>query len=141
MKDLNTFFNLLLKDKTEMISIQFFRYFFVGAMAFLVDLGSLYILTSYLNIYYLYSAAFAFFLGLITNYFISIQWVFNKRKLESQIKEFHIFAFIGIVGLLLNEFFIWLFTDYFLVFYLNSKILSALFVLIWNFFVRKYTLF
>jgi putative flippase GtrA len=125
-------------DKTE---IQFFRYIFVGGVAFIVDFTSLYVLTDFFGIYYLYSAAAAFILGLVVNYFISISWVFNKRKLNSKTIEFSVFALIGIVGLGLNEIFIWFFTDELNLFYLVSKILAAIIILFWNFFARKITLF
>jgi putative flippase GtrA len=125
-------------DKTE---IQFFRYIFVGGVAFIVDFTSLYVLTDFFGIYYLYSAAAAFILGLVVNYFISISWVFNKRKLNSKTIEFSVFAMIGIIGLGLNEIFIWFFTDELNLFYLVSKILAAIIILFWNFFARKITLF
>ncbi|MDP3066192.1 MAG: GtrA family protein, partial [Methanobacteriaceae archaeon] len=73
----------LLKDGTDNTSIQLFRYVFVGGVAFLVDFGSLYLLTEFFGIYYLTSAAIAFLLGLITNYILSISWVFNKRTLNN----------------------------------------------------------
>jgi putative flippase GtrA len=131
----------LLKDQTNKTRIQLFRYLFVGGAAFIVDLLSLYILTDFFGIYYLISAAIAFILGLFVNYFLSVSWVFNKRKLDSKTFEFGIFAVIGIVGLGLNEVFIWFFTQELQVYYLLSKILAAVIILFWNFFARKYVLF
>jgi putative flippase GtrA len=45
------------------------------------------------------------------------------------------------VGLGLNEVFIWFFTAEVGFYYLISKIISAIIVLFWNFFARKYVLF
>jgi putative flippase GtrA len=118
-----------------------FRYLFVGGAAFIVDFLSLFILTDYFGIYYLISAAIAFILGLIANYFLSISWVFNKRKLKNRHFEFGVFAFIGIVGLGFNEVFIWFFTQNLQIYYLESKIFAAVIILLWNFFARKYILF
>ena len=131
----------LLKHPTDKTSIQFLRYIFVGGAAFIVDFGSLYILTDIFGIYYLISAAIAFLLGLVANYLLSISWVFNKRTLDSKSMEFGIFTFIGIIGLGLNEFFIWFFTAEVGFYYLISKIISAVIILFWNFFARKYVLF
>lgn len=113
----------------------------MGGAAFLVDFGSLYILTDFVGLYYLTSAALAFILGLIVNYILSISWVFNKRALENPSYEFGVFSIIGIVGLGLNEIFIWFFTAELSFYYLLSKILAAILILFWNFFARKYTLF
>ena len=133
--------DFLLKKSTDKIGIQFFRYIFVGGAAFLVDFVSLYLLTDFLGVYYLTSAAIAFILGLIVNYFLSTYWVFNKRKLDNLTFEFGIFAIIGIVGLGLNELFIWFFTAELNFYYLISKILAAALILFWNFFARKFVLF
>jgi putative flippase GtrA len=131
----------LLKDNTDKTHIQMFRYLFVGGAAFIVDFLSLFILTDFFGIYYLISAAIAFILGLIANYFLSISWVFNKRKLESRRIEFGMFAIIGIIGLGFNEIFIWFFTQDLQIYYLISKIFAAIIILFWNFFARKYILF
>lgn len=131
----------LFKHETDKTTIQFFRYIFVGGAAFIVDFGSLYILTDIFGIYYLLSAAIAFILGLIANYLLSISWVFNRRTMNNRLSEFTIFTTIGIIGLGLNEVLIWFFTDYVGLFYLISKIIAAIIILFWNFFARKYALF
>lgn len=128
-------------SKSSSTFIQLFRYTFVGGIAFLVDFGLLFAFTEIFNLYYLISAAIAFIAGLVTNYFLSISWVFNRRILKSRSLEFGIFTFIGIVGLCLNELFIWFFTEYIHFHYLLSKIVSTIFIYLWNFFARKYILF
>jgi putative flippase GtrA len=133
--------NRLLKQETERTVIQLIRYVFVGGAAFIVDFGSLFILTDFFGIYYLVSAAIAFILGLIVNYSLSISWVFNNRTLDNSTLEFGVFSLIGIVGLGLNEIFIWFFTAKIGFYYLISKVISAIIVLLWNFFARKYVLF
>lgn len=131
----------LLKKKTDNTFIQLFRYTFVGGLAFIVDFGSLYFFTEFLNIHYLISAAIGFLLGLTTNYMLSIVWVFNKRKLESKYLEFWIFGLVGLIGLVFNELFIWFFTEHIHFHYLISKIITTLLVYLWNFFARKFILF
>lgn len=131
----------LFSGKTNNYFLQLFRYTFVGGFAFMVDFGTLYILTDYLKIYYLISAGIAFILGLIVNYLLSIKWVFNVRVVENHMLEFLIFSLIGLVGLGLTEFFLWLFTDILLIYYLVSKAITAFMVYFWNFTARKIFLF
>lgn len=83
----------------------------------------------------------AFILGLITNYFLSIKWVFSIRSIENKKIEFLLFSIIGLIGLGLNELLLWIFTDLILIHYLLSKIITAIFVYLWNFIGRKYLLF
>lgn len=132
---------MLLKQSTDKTLIQFFRYICVGGVAFLLDFGTLYYFTEYLGIHYLLSAALAFLLGLAANYLLSITWVFNNHTLDNKVSEFGVFALIGIIGLGLNEVIIWFFTANVHFYYMFSKIISAVIVLFWNFFARKYLLF
>lgn len=131
----------LLVNKTDRFSIQLLRYTFVGGFAFIVDFSSLFLLTEYLSIHYLLSAAIAFVFGVITNYLLSIRWVFQNRTLKNRWLELGLFALIGIVGLGLNEIIIWLFTEWVGFHYLASKIVSTIVVFFWNFIVRKIALF
>lgn len=134
--------NQLLFIKTDNIFIQFFRYFWVGGIAFLVDFGTLFYLTEFLSVYYLISAMIAFLCGLTTNYLLSIKWVFSTRKYSNITHEIIVFSLIGIIGLGLNELIMWTCTERLLKFhYLLSKIISTFFVYVWNFFARKFLLF
>jgi len=128
-------------DKSDKTSIQLFKYFFVGGIAYTVDFGSLFILTDLVKIHYLISAAIAFTLGLITNYSLSIIWVFSKRTVANKRLEFILFSIIGLVGLGLNEVIIWFFTEWVHFHYLISKVFSTVVVFFWNFFARKKILF
>jgi putative flippase GtrA len=120
---------------------QFARYLVVGGLAFLVDLGTLYLLTEFAGIYYLVSAAVAFLLGLAVNYLLSRTWVFDRRVIGNTGLEFLVFAAIGVVGLGLNEAIIWFLHEPMNFHYLVAKIVSGGIVLLWNFGARKFWLF
>ena len=129
------------RGKTNNTLLQLFRYTFVGGFAFLVDFGTLFLLTEFFHIHYLVSAGIAFIFGLTINYFLSVLWVFSCRTMESRLLEFFLFALIGLVGLGLTELFLWILTDILLIYYLLSKIITTIVVYFWNFFARKIVLF
>lgn len=131
----------LFKEKTDNTLLQLFRYTFVGGFAFLIDFGTLYIMTEYCKIHYLISAGVAFIFGLTINYFLSVKWVFSSRTMRNRLLEFLLFTVIGLIGLVLNEFFLWILTDILLIYYLLSKIITTIIVYFWNFFARKVILF
>jgi len=133
--------NFLLKDKSNNTFVQLFRYTIVGVISFIFDFSTLFILTEYLNLHYLFSAAIAFLIGLTTNYLLSISWVFVKRSISSKYAEFFLFFAVGLIGLALNEVFIWSFTEIIGIYYLHSKIFSTILVYLWNFSLRKLLLF
>ncbi len=128
--------NKLFIEKTNDVKIQFLRYIFVGGIAAVVNIGSLYIFTDVFHLYYLISNIFGFVLGLITNYLLSKVLVFAKEQKFNKIIEFTIYTIIGVIGLGLDTFFLWIFTSLGL-YYLLSKIISTVLVFIWNFGARK----
>lgn len=140
-------------EETDHILSQFFRYFFVGGLAFAVDFGTLTALTffPFFSHYDILAATISFVLGLTVNYLLSVRWVFKRRNVENKTLEFLVFAGIGVIGLGLNALFIWGFTDHVFVWMfpalgkqpriLLSKLVSTALVYLWNFFARKLTLF
>lgn len=112
-----------------------------SGLALVFDFGSLILMTSVFNVYYLYSAAVAFFLGLVTNYILSILWVFNRRVISSWYGEFIIFVLVGVGALVLTELVMWTLTEIVTLHYADSKGCSTLVSFSWNFLCRKAILF
>lgn len=133
--------NRLFAGETSDTLTQLFRYAFVGGAAFIVDYGSLWLLTEVCGLHYLLSAAIAFILGLVCNYLLSTVWVFSRHSFDSRWAEFAVFALIGVVGLGMNELIMWVGTDVLQLHYMLSKIISTAIVFFWNFFARKFILF
>ncbi len=132
---------LLLKGETGSTQVQLFRYLWVGGFAFIIDYGSLFVLTEFFYVDYLLSAAISFILGLVVNYILSTMWVFSESRLNNKWAEFIGFATIGIVGLLLNEIIMYICCEIFGIYYMFSKLCSTGVVFFWNFFARKIALF
>lgn len=55
--------------------------------------------------------------------------------------EFTVYSIIGVIGLLINNFLLYFFTDYLHIHYMISKLITAILVMGWNFFGRKLILF
>jgi putative flippase GtrA len=127
--------------KAEHIHIQLTRFLFVGTLSFLIDFSILWFCTDILKIYYIISATIAFIFSVIINYLLSTFWVFHKSKLDSKLNEFGIFVLLSGVGLILNDVFLYVFTDFFHVYYLFSKVIATGIVMFWNFISRKKILF
>ena len=101
LKSLN-FFSLLLQ-KNNLIDI-FIKYFFVAIIAFGVDAGVLSVSVRFLGFSLFLSAALGFLAGVVVNYFLSVRYVFDARRMKNRIgREFAIFFFIGIFGLFIKK--------------------------------------
>ena len=131
----------LLQTPTESTLVQFLRYTVVGGVAFVVDFGLLYLLTHYGGVYYLTSASLAFVVGLVINYTFSVLWVFSHRVVSNRWVEFGLFALVGVLGLGLNDLSMWLLTSVAGLYYLYSKLITTALVFVWNFAIRKVSLF
>lgn len=132
--------NRLFREKTTNIFIQFFRYIFVSGFAFLADAFTLWLCEKWMN--YMIAAAIAFVVGLAVNYALSIWFVFSESsKVKNKVKEFVVYGIIGLIGLLITEGIMYLFTDVFGLYFLISKIIAAAIVLVWNFAARKVVLY
>ncbi len=124
-------------SKSDKMLIQLVRYGFVAVVAFIIDFGLLYVFTQYLGVFYLVSATLSFFISLIANYLLSVAWVFPSDPAQRR-KQIIFFILIGLSGLLLNLFIIWVLSDLFGVFYLLSKIVAIVIVFFWSFAARRY---
>lgn len=116
---------------------QFIKYFGVGFLAAIINITSLYILSSLLKINYLLANILAFILGLITNYILSKKYVFKNENLN-KLLEFIIYGIIGVIGLGIDTLCLWLFTEKVNLYYMISKIVSTGITFIWNFLARKF---
>lgn len=129
--------NKLFKDPTDDIFLQLFRYVFVGGTAFIVDFGFLYFFSDICGIYYLISAVLSFIISVLVNYIMSTKWVFNQDNIDNRLVEFNLFILISTIGLVFTEILLYFFTDVIGLYYLISKIISAIIVLFWNFLARR----
>ena len=131
----------ILREKPDSLVGQLFRYAIVGGLSFVVDYGSLWLLTEKAGLPYLWSAAIAFILGLICNYLLSTAWVFGESRIKNAWGEFLAFAIIGVIGLGLNELIMYACTDGLGFHYMLSKIVSTGIVFFWNFLARRFLVF
>ena len=115
---------------------QFFKFGVVGVIAFIVDYLSLYLLTEFLNVYYLISSIISFLLSIIVNYILSIKWVFDIKKKQS-FKDVIIFTLLSAIGLLINLLVMYLSVEVFKIQYMIGKLMATFIVMIWNFVTRK----
>jgi len=127
----------LFLEPTDNGLLQFFRYAFVGAIASVVDWGVLWVLEK-IGLYYLIAAIISFFAGLATNFFLSKLLVFNGQKARmNSIGEFVSYAVIGAIGLGMTLGIMYVFTEWLHLYFLLSKIIATLIVLVWNYLARK----
>jgi putative flippase GtrA len=121
---------------------EIFRYTIAGGLAFLIDFSVLYLCTEFLAVHYLLSNLLGLVAGLTLTYVLNTQWVFSYRRYKRRTTlEFTIFSAIVVAGLGLNEALMLLLVSAFSLHYLYAKIVTTVFVTIFNYFAKKFILF
>lgn len=129
--------NKLFRKNTDNIFLQMFRYLFVGTASFLIDFFIYIGLIEIFNVNYLISAAIAFAISVMANYYLSTSWVFNQSNIENRVIEFNLFILISIMGLVFTEILLFIFIDWLSIGYIISKIIASILVMFWNFSARR----
>ena len=120
---------------------QFLRYGAAGALAFGIDLATLYLLLEHARLHYLLAAAMAYALGIAFHYLLAIRWVFDFRRMARWQHEFALYALVGVLGLGLNLLVIGLLVDRAGVPVLAAKLAAGALIVLFNFGARKVLLF
>lgn len=116
---------------------QFMKFGIVGVIAFVIDYGFMVLLTEVFGVPYLISTTVSFIISVIFNYFVSMRFVFKRKDDMSRRREFIIFVVLSIIGLIINDVFMWLMVDFLYIDYRLSKIVVTFIVAVWNFVTRK----
>jgi len=116
---------------------QFMKFGIVGVIAFVIDYGFMVLLTEVFGVPYLISTTVSFIISVIFNYFASMRFVFKRKDDMSRRREFIIFVVLSIIGLIINDVFMWLMVDFLYIDYRLSKIVVTFIVAVWNFVTRK----
>ncbi len=116
---------------------EFAKFAFVGAIGTLINITILYFLTEKAGIYYIISAIFAFLVAMTNNFILNKIWTF-KEKIKSDLgKKYLKFGLVSVLTLLVNLFFLYIFTEFFGIYYIISQVLAIGIALILNFFGNK----
>ena len=124
-------------EDTDNSFIQFIRYFFVGGIAAVVNIGMLFVFADIFNINYLISNIMAFICGHIVNFLLSKKFVFKNKNSINRVFEFVMYFVIGVLGLGFDTVMLWVFTSKLKIYYMISKVISTALTFIWNFVARK----
>ena len=113
------------------------KFSIVGGIATIIDFAFLYIFKEFLNIDVIIANTLSFIISVTYNYIASITWVFDTNKNKNKKVQFVLFVIFSIVGLIINNIILYILTDKLNIYYLISKVVATLIVMIFNFITRK----
>jgi putative flippase GtrA len=119
---------------------EFVAYVGGSVLALMADLSS-YWLALMWGVPYMPAAAIGFLNGLVVAYLFSIRWVFSVRRVSDARVEFIAFMIIGFGGLVLGELMLYLAVTELHFSAIKAKLYTIPVVFVFNFILRKLTLF
>ncbi|MFH1311011.1 MAG: glycosyltransferase family 2 protein [Nanoarchaeota archaeon] len=116
---------------------EFFKFAFIGGIGTLFNIVILYLLTEKVGIYYMFSAVISFIIAMTSNFILNKIWTFKENIKLNVGKKYVQFGLVSISALLVNLFFLYIFTEVLGIYYIISQILAIGMALIINFFGNK----
>ena len=129
-------FHIKVSYKIEELLIQIFKFGIVGVVATLVDFVFLYLFRDLCKFPLVVANTLSFSISVIYNYFASLTFVFNVDKSKSKSRNFVIFIICSLIGLGLNDLIVYVITDKLRIYYMISKVIATIFVMVFNFVTR-----
>ena len=127
----------MLKKKSIRLLI---GYMICGTITTILDIGLLYLLTEFFNIWYFTSSFISYSIAIFVNFILNKNFNF-KNKSKKVFLQFSIFFLIALVGLAINQLILYSFVEFFGIWYLSAKLLATLTVIMFNFFMQKHFTF
>lgn len=124
-------------QKSINLCIQIFKFAIVGVIAAIIDFLFLIIFKELCHFNTILSNTLSFSVSVVYNYIASIKWVFNVNENNNKYKNFIGFIIFSVIGLLLNDLIMYLCIDKCNIYYISSKIIATLIVMVFNFITRK----
>lgn len=115
--------------------IQLLKFSIVGVIATFIDFLILYLFKEYCGFSVLLASFLAYVVSSVINYLLSTRWVFKSNVL-SEHNKIIIFIIISLIGVILNELIMY-FGELVSIYYMMTKVISTIVLLVFNFISRK----
>ena len=109
------------------------RYIVAGGTAALVNLATLYILTEWLDWWYLFSSIVAFGIAFIVSFNLQKFWTFKEKSLNRLQRQFIFYLLVILSNLAINTFLLYLLVEKFSLPYLIAQIITGGLLAIFSF--------
>ena len=130
-------FHIHVTKETEHLCVQIFNFGIVGVVATIIDFIFLYFFRDMCHFPLIMSNTLAFCISVMYNYWASMTFVFDVSESKSKKRNFILFIIFSVIGLMLNNVIVWFVSDKLSVYYLISKLIATILVMIFNFITRK----
>ena len=119
---------------------QFGKFAIVGLTSLAVDYALLMFLVEACEADLFFSTTVSFIVSVIINYVLSMKYVFDHREGMSRKREFTIFTILSVIGLGLNDLYMFVGVTFLSIGYQAMKAIATFLVTWYNYFSRRFFL-
>jgi dolichol-phosphate mannosyltransferase len=104
----------------------------------IVNASLLYILTEYIQMYYIYAGAISVEISIISNFIWNDLWTFKDIRNRPKWQRFVSFQLISIFAIGIYVILLYIYTDIFHIYYLISNLMTIPVTVCWNYGMNKF---
>ncbi|MBI3634359.1 MAG: GtrA family protein [Candidatus Yonathbacteria bacterium] len=127
--------------KTTSIQGIIFRYVVAGGTAAIVDLGLLYIFTSYIGFHYLLSVVIAFAGAFLVSFTLQKFWTFRDHSIQNIHRQSIVYLVVSLGNFFLNTYLMYIFVEKINIHYLVAQVFVGGIIACLSFFLCKHFIF
>lgn len=125
----------------RLFNLHLLKFGLVGITGMVIDFGLTYACKEKLKWNKYLSNSIGFSLAVINNFFLNKYWTFENSKAAQLPLQFSYFLLIALIGLALNNFFLFLFHKKIQIQFYGSKLIAIGLVFLWNYFANAHFTF
>ena len=126
-------YSLMRNFPSSVTGRQFLKFAFVGFIGTLLNLAVLFTFTEFFGLYYIFSALIAFIVADTNNFILNKVFTFRERLRHKTAHKFGKFVLVSIAAICVNLTFLYIFTEFFGLYYIFSEIAAICIAMSINF--------
>lgn len=117
------------------------KYFLAGGAAVTVNLLFLYFLTELFEIWYVISSIVAFFVSLLTGFWLQKFWTFRDNNVRHIKRQMAMYSTVGVLNLVLGPTLLYAFVETFNIWYMLAQLLVMAVLAIESYLINRFITF
>jgi putative flippase GtrA len=120
------------------LSKEFLKFCIIGAINTGLNLAVLFTLVDFFSMWYIYAAVVAFLVALSSSFILNTMWTFKQNIKYKVGRRYSKFFIVSCTAAFINIALLYIFTDFFRIYYMISQVMATMVTLMINFIGNKF---
>ena len=117
------------------------RYIISGGTGAVVNIGTLFVLTHFLGVWYLASSVIAFIVSCFVSFYLQRTWTFEQNLPGTVTRHMSLYLAVALFNLALNTAIVYVCVEYIGLWYVLAQIVASVIVAVSSFFIYQHLIF